>query len=563
MAGRGTTAEEDPFWLGRELVAEGALSEEHLASARQCWRRNPQEPFAAVLEKLGLAEPRRLAELIARRHRLPEAKLSPLAVSRPAARLLAEEAARRKCVLGFAREERRLSLAVADPARYGEAEARGDFPGYEVSLHVAPRGEILALLEEAWRPAPAAEPAAGEVFARLLRAAVEEGASDLHLEPRERSLEVRHRLDGRLAHRRFLEGELREAVIQAAKLAGRMDIAEKRLPQDGQGSLQVGARLYHLRFSCLPGVHGESVVVRILDEHAGIRSFEEMGLEPDEIDRLRRLLALPHGLVYVTGPTGSGKTTLLYSLLNSLPAGEVGELKIITLEEPVEIRHPRSFLQIEVSDRIGRTFGEVLRHALRHDPDVLLVGETRDRPTAEITLKASLTGHLCLSTLHTADALGTIARLRDLGLDPLLLAEALKGVVAQRLVRLLCARCRVPHPRRREWAARCRGVAGIEEGRFFAPGPDRSCPLCQGRGYRGRTAIVEVFPLAGLERRIASGAPAAELLPALRAQGCRTLFESGLRKAAAGLTTPEEIHAAVEAPPGACYDQEDAPPSLP
>jgi len=360
-------------------------------------------------------------------------------------------------------------------------------------------------------------------------------------------------------HRRFVEGELREAVIQAAKIAGRMDIAEKRLPQDGQGSVQVGARLYHLRFSCLPSVHGEAIVVRIIDEHAGIRSFEEMGLDPPEIARLRGLLALPHGLIYVTGPTGSGKTTLLYSMLNNLPAGELNELKIITLEEPVEIRHPRSFLQIEVADRIGRTFGEILRQALRHDPDVLLVGETRDPPTAEITLKASLTGHLCLSTLHTADALGAIARLRDLGLDSLLLAEALKGVIAQRLVRLLCPRCRVPHPRRREWADRCRALPEVPEPRFFAAAPDRSCPLCQGRGYRGRTAIVEVFPLAGLERQIAAGTPAADLLAAMRSRGCGTLFESGLRKAAAGLTTPEEVHAAVEmGPSGGCYDQEDA-----
>ncbi|HVW22216.1 MAG TPA: GspE/PulE family protein [Opitutaceae bacterium] len=553
-------AEADPFWLGRALVAEGALSEEHLASARQAWRRNPQEPFALVLEKLGLAEPRRLAELIARRHRLPEARLNPAAFSRAAARLLPEEAARRKCVLGFAQEERRLQLAVADPARYGPADARSDFPGYEVSLHVAPQGEILALLEEAWGPPPAAEAGAGELFGRLLRGAVAEGASDLHLEPRERSLEVRHRVDGRLAHRRFIEGGVREAVVQAAKLAGRMDIAEKRLPQDGQGALQVGARLYHLRFSCLPGVHGESIVVRIIDEHAGVRSFEEMGLDAAEIARLRRLLALPHGLIYVTGPTGSGKTTLLYSMLNSLPAGEINELKIITLEEPVEIRHPRAFLQVEVADRIGRTFGEVLRHALRHDPDVLLVGETRDRATAETTLKASLTGHLCLSTLHTGDALGAVARLRDLGLDPLLLAEALKGVIAQRLVRLLCERCRVPHPQRREWAARLRELPEAPEGRFFAAAPDRACPLCQGRGYRGRSAIVEVFPLAGLERRIAEAAPAAELLRELRARGCGTLYESGLRKAAAGLTTPEEICAAVEAPARGCYDQQDASP---
>ena len=412
----------------------------------------------------------------------------------------------------------------------------------------------------------AAAPSPSERLEALLREAVAEGATDLHLEPREKSLDIRHRIDGRLIHRRFLEDALREPVIQAAKIAGRMDIAERRLPQDGQGLLAVGARRWHLRFSCLPAINGESIVVRLIDEHAGVRSFEEMGLFPAEIGRLRELLGLPHGLVYVTGPTGAGKTTLLYSMLNSLPPQEIDELKIITLEDPVEARHPRFFLQIGVDERIGRTFGELLRHVLRHDPDVLLVGETRDLPTAEITLKAALTGHLCFSTLHTADALGAIGRLRDLGLDPLMTASALKGVIAQRLVRRPCPECRRPHPQNGLLFAR---FGPILEGdlppgtRGFFAAADAGCAACGGRGYRGRTAIVEVFPLAGLERLVAkSGAPAA-LLPRLRARGCRTLFEDGIRKAALGLTTIEEVYAAIEGPaaePG-CYHPLPCPPT--
>jgi type II secretory ATPase GspE/PulE/Tfp pilus assembly ATPase PilB-like protein len=397
--------------------------------------------------------------------------------------------------------------------------------------------------------------APSELFDAILREAVAEGATDLHLEPRDESLEVRQRVDGQLVHQSSVGQSRRDSVIQAAKIAGHMDIAERRLPQDGQGLLFVGTRQYHLRFSCLPAVNGESIVVRIIDERAGLRSFGEMGLFPREIERLQHLLNLPHGLVYVTGPTGAGKTTLLYSMLHNLPPREMAALKIITLEEPVEARHPQFFLQVNVDDRIGRTFSDLLRHVLRHDPDVLLVGETRDLPTAEITLKAALTGHLCFSTLHTPDALGAIDRLKDIGLDPLMTASALKGVIAQRLVRRPCEQCRRPHPQNDLLLARFAEILATRDGApppvgFFAAGGSPACPACRGRGYRGRTAIVEVFPLEGLERLVAEQARPAAFLPHLRSRGCRTLFEDGVRKAALGLTTLEEVYGAVEEP---CY----------
>jgi type II secretory ATPase GspE/PulE/Tfp pilus assembly ATPase PilB-like protein len=403
-----------------------------------------------------------------------------------------------------------------------------------------------------------------ELFEAILRDAVAEGATDLHLEPRDQSLDVRQRVDGRLVHQRSVEQSRRDSVIQAAKIAGHMDIAERRLPQDGQGLLTVGTRQYHLRFSCLPAVNGESIVVRIIDERAGLRSFGEMGLFSREIELLQQLLNLPHGLVYVTGPTGAGKTTLLYSMLHNLPPREMAALKIITLEEPVEARHPQFFLQVNVDDRIGRTFSELLRHVLRHDPDVLLVGETRDLPTAEITLKAALTGHLCFSTLHTPDALGAIDRLKDIGLDPLMTASALKGVIAQRLVRRPCEQCREPHPQNDLLLARFQEILEGTDGPpplgFFAASAREDCPACRGRGYRGRTAIVEVFPLAGIERLVAEQARPAAFLPHLRARGCRTLFEDGVRKAALGLTTLEEVYGAVEEP---CYYPPLPPPRPP
>lgn len=542
-------ASPDPFWLGCALVEAGAIGAEQLASAKQFWRRHPKDSFAAALETLGLATAHQLAGLVARRHQLPVAALSAQTLDRAAARLMPLELAKKKCVLPFRQVDHRLHLAIEDPAAYGARQARADFPRHDVCLQVAPRREILGLLEEAWRDeAPAT---ANEVFAAMIREAVAERATDLHLEARDHSLDARLRIDGRLVHRRFIDRTLRDPLIQAAKIAGHMDISERRLPQDGHGSVVIGGRHYHLRFSCLPAINGESVAIRIIDDQAGLRSFDEMGILSADQAHLRELLQLPNGLVYVTGPTGSGKTTLLHSMLHNLPPHRINELKIITLEEPVEIRHPRFFLQVGVEERIGRTFSELLRHVLRHDPDVILVGETRDRATAEITLRAALTGRLCFSTLHTNDALAAVARLADIGLDPVMLASALRGVIAQRLVRRPCPRCRRPHPRNDLLVARFRSLLDEEaipedRRRFLAVEPAADCPICLGRGYHGRAAVVEVCPLAGLERLVAERAPPAALRAQLRPRGCRTLFEDGVRKAALGVTTMEEVHVAVD-----------------
>jgi type II secretory ATPase GspE/PulE/Tfp pilus assembly ATPase PilB-like protein len=551
--GAATQSRDNPLWLGLSLVETGAISEEQFASARECWRQNPGDGFSAVLEELGLADPQRLAALVARRHGLPEAALGAGRPDRAAARLLARERATRKCVVPFRQSGTVVDLAVADPAVYGLQHAARDLPGREPRLHVAPRADILGLIDEAWRDQPE-KGGATELVEGLLREAVADGATDVHLEPRDLGLEVRQRVDGRLIHKRFLEQSVRDSVVQGAKIAGRMDISERRLPQDGQGSLAVGARRYRLRFSSLPAINGESIVIRIMDQQAGLRPFEEMDLFPADVTHLRRLIGLPSGLVYVTGPTGCGKTTLLHSMLNNLPAQDINGLKVIALEDPVEIRNPRLVVQIGVDEKIGRTFDELLRHVLRHDPDIVLVGETRDRPTADITLRAALTGHLCFSTLHTGDALGAVTRLADLGLDPLIFSCALRGIISQRLVRRPCGACRVPHPQQGPLLERFRGLLaadgiGPADARFFAAGTDRRCAECRGRGYRGRTAIVEVYPLSGLERLVAERAPHDAFLKQLHPRGCRCLFEDGVRKAALGLTTIEEVYGAVEEPP--------------
>jgi len=386
-------------------------------------------------------------------------------------------------------------------------------------------------------------------FEGILREAVAAGATDVHLEPRDRALEIRLRIDGRLVSHGMIEERHREGLIQAAKIFGRMDIAERRLPQDGRGLLS-GARPYALRFSCIPAVNGESLVIRLLPERGAVRAWTELEFSATNRRHLSELLALPNGLIYVTGPTGSGKTTLLHSLLAELPRGDLQSQKIITLEEPVELRNPRYFLQLEVDERIGRGFDELLRHVLRHDPDILLVGETRDRATADITLRAALAGRLCLSTLHTNTALGAVARLIEMGLDPLLVSTALRGVIAQRLVRRPCPHCRRPHPNHELWRARLRdsGEATWGAAEFVTVSAGQDCAFCAGRGFRGRVALVEVIPVSGLETLIAGGASEGALRQAARDRGCPSLFEDGMRLAAQGLTTIEEVCAVTEPP---------------
>lgn len=367
-------------------------------------------------------------------------------------------------------------------------------------------------------------------FEAILRAATAERASDVHFEPKEDCLGVRFRVDGEMRDHARIALVQRDPLIARGKIFGGMDITERRLPQDGRAVLQEGGRKFNLRLSTVPTVHGESLVIRLLDQTMPGQSFADLGLAPPQAEALHAALTGPAGLIFLTGPTGSGKTTTLHSALHQLDhKGRV----IHTLEDPVEYEFP-GIRQTEIREKIGLTFATSLRALLRQNPDVMLVGETRDTETAQLAIRAALTGHLVLSTLHTNDALAAIPRLRDLGVESFLLAAALRLVAAQRLVRRLCPECKAPHPDN----ARLREKYGLPDAHFYRA---VGCASCRGTGYRGRVALHEVIPTAKFAPLIEADAPHAELAALRAREGGATLWRHGLAVAATGRTTLEQV----------------------
>lgn len=374
-----------------------------------------------------------------------------------------------------------------------------------------------------------------ELVNNLLAQAVDSGASDIHVEPEETRFTVRMRVDGVLHTRMIQPYERYPAIGSRIKLIAGLDIAEKRLPQDGRITLRLSGKDMDIRVSTAPGVFGESIVMRLLPKNRGALSLETLGFEPDHIELLRQWLAFPNGIVLVTGPTGSGKSTTLYSALEEM---RDGSNKIITVEDPVEYQVP-GVTQIQAHAEIGYTFGRALRAILRQDPDTIMIGEIRDLDTAQIAIQSALTGHLVLSTLHTNDAASAFTRLVDMGLEPFLVAASVRGVQAQRLVRKLCEHCAVADDSPvlpDAWRAMGRSA---QEGKWKR---SIGCDRCHQTGYRGRMGIYELVPLTGpLQQLVNRQAPLNEMKELIKSQGWRGLLEDGLIKASKGLTSVEEV----------------------
>ncbi|APH55069.1 General secretion pathway protein E [Granulibacter bethesdensis] len=375
---------------------------------------------------------------------------------------------------------------------------------------------------------------------QIISRAVETGASDIHIEPFEDRIAIRYRYDGVLheAEGVSARGGSAAAITSRIKIMARLDIAERRLPQDGRLKLAVRGQEVDFRVSTVPSLYGETVVMRILDRSAVAFEFDRLGLRAAVREKLERCLAMPNGIVLVTGPTGSGKTTTLYAGLNSLNSPT---RKIVTIEDPVEYQL-RGINQIQVKPQIGLSFAALLRAILRQDPDVIMVGEVRDLETAQIAAQAALTGHLVLSTLHTNSAAATITRLRDMGLEDYLLTAVLRGVLAQRLVRVLCPACKTSAPAPSALIERFRLDQHVPAGQTPHLWHPVGCPACRQTGYRGRMAIAEFLePDAAIDRLIYARAGEAEVEEAARAAGMHTMFEAGLDAVLAGETSLEEI----------------------
>jgi general secretion pathway protein E len=330
---------------------------------------------------------------------------------------------------------------------------------------------------------------------------------------------------------------LTAAVISRVKIMANLNIAERRLPQDGRIRLRVQGKELDVRVSTVPTMHGESVVLRLLNQESVALDFAALGFADAELRQFAGILELPHGMVLVTGPTGSGKTTTLYTAVSRL---NTPQRKIITVEDPVEYQL-EGVNQIPVRPAIGLTFANALRSIVRQDPDVILVGEMRDLETARICVQSALTGHLVLSTLHTNDAASSVTRLLEMGVEDYLLTSTVNAVVAQRLVRVLCERCRVPYEPLAETLAKT-GLARVAAGSPAVLYRPTGCPACNGTGYRGRTAVLELMVMSDRIRRLVlSHAQATEIQRAAREEGMRTMYEDGLRKALVGATTIEEV----------------------
>ncbi|MBI3607702.1 MAG: Flp pilus assembly complex ATPase component TadA [Nitrospirae bacterium] len=545
--------------LGEMLIAEGLLTAEQLDHALAEQRRHGGR-IGAILKGLGYVTEEGIIKTLGRQTGIPHQTLSTIIIDADVIKLVPELLARRHQAIPLYKKGETLTLAMVDPLNVVAVDDIARVTGLEIQPVVSTEQDVMRAIERQYGMSSTIEEAVKNLepyddrqdaqsvqmerlaeetpvvkfVATIITQAVHEGASDIHIEPDPEVLRVRHRVDGLLREITTAPKGLQGGVLSRIKIMAGMDISEKRAPQDGRIEMKVGERDIDLRVSTLPTIHGEKVVLRILDKRQSVIKLSELGFPPSMYDVVHRLVERPHGLFLVTGPTGGGKTTTLCAALNTI---NTMARHIVTIEDPVEYQM-KIISQVQVNPKAGVTFANGLRSILRQDPDVIMVGEIRDRETATIAIQAALTGHLVLSTLHTNDAPSAVARLIDIGVEPFLIASSLLGVIAQRLVRKVCLTCQKPEELPQNVL---KGL--VLEASTVKPMKGVGCTGCRNTGYSGRIGIFELLTTNdALRELIVDRASASRMkAEALRA-GYVPLRQAGLAKVAVGLTTLEEVY---------------------
>ncbi|WP_035819692.1 GspE/PulE family protein [Janthinobacterium sp. RA13] len=560
-------AEQAKLPLGKLLIQKGVISEDQLRIALIEQRRS-SEPLGKLLITLGFVTEATVREALSENLKQVSADLSSLVVDAIALKLIPKDVAKRYRVfpIVYERQADNLILAMADTSNIvaldqisamlvkgitistvlvNESDisrAIDQYYGFELSidgiLHEIETGEVS--YQSMASPSDEYSQPMVRLIDALLADAVQNGASDIHFEPEQSFLRIRYRIDGILRQIRSLHKSYWPAMAVRLKVMSNMNIAEARAPQDGRISIKFSGRQIDFRASAQPTTHGENVVLRVLDRQKGIVPLDSLGLAEAELNLLKLMIARPDGVILVTGPTGSGKTTTLYSILNHINTESVN---IMTLEDPVE--YPMNMIrQTSVNESVKLGFADGIRSMMRQDPDIILVGEIRDRETAEMAFAAAMTGHQVYSTLHTSSAIGSVARLLDIGILPDIMAGNIIGIVAQRLVRRLCPHCKETV------------IADAIERRLLGLAPDEApvsicraagCERCAHQGYKGRLAIMEILKMtAELDELTARRASSRELKNAARAAGFKGIVDDGMRRVMEGVTTLEEVGRVVD-----------------
>ncbi len=543
--------------LGELLLENNLITRQQLETALDIQKKNGTR-LGKVLSDLNFVSENAMIEVLEFQLGIPHIDLSAISIKPAVAALIPVTLAERHQVIPVKLAGNKITLAMADPTNFYAIDDIRMATSFDVEPVIATEKDILQAIRKCYGVQDLVQKAVNKMRPEdmsltaelqtaddapiiglvnsLMNQAIKDLASDIHFEPQDKTLRVRFRIDGMLREVGSFPRDIHPAIVARIKIISDMDIAEKRVPQDGRIKIKEAGRDVDIRVSTLPTIMGEKVVMRLLDQNAVILDIKKLGFSSEHLNQYHRLYSQSYGMVLVTGPTGSGKTTTLYSTLAEVNSPNKN---IITLEDPVEYRLG-GINQVQVNTKAGLTFASGLRSILRQDPNILLVGEIRDSETADIAIRAALTGHLVFSTLHTNDAAGTITRLLDMDVEPFLVASSVLGVVAQRLVRLICPECKKSYTPTPDSLERL----------FLTAGPDvpitlhrgAGCARCNHTGYRGRMAIHEVMPITSqIREAINRRASSDEISSIAIAQGMITMCQDGIQKALAGLTDMSEI----------------------